>query len=105
MINSVHMKFFRQHKDLEVNFDLGLNVLRGPNEGGKTTIIEAFTYAFWGAKALRDTLAETATWGEKESALWVKTVCTFAGTVYTVIRSKAGAEVNYTKDGEALLVA
>lgn len=101
MIDSVHLKCFRKHLDKEVSFAAGLNVLRGPNEGGKTTIIEAITYAWWGAKALRDTLAETVTWGQKESALWVKVVTTVSGVAYTFTRSKAGAECNYVINGEA----
>ena len=48
MINTLHLKKFRKHLDLEVSFTAGLNVLRGANEIGKTTIIEAVLYALYG---------------------------------------------------------
>jgi DNA repair exonuclease SbcCD ATPase subunit len=104
MIKSAHLKNFRKHVDLEINFEMGLNTLRGPNEQGKTTIIEAIIYSLWGAKSLRDNLAETVTWGQKEAALWVKVVLSLEGIDYTFTRSKGGCECNYVKNGEALKV-
>lgn len=93
MIKSLTLKCFRKHTDLTVNFTTGLNAIRGVNEGGKTTLIEAAMYAFYGAKALRDTLAETVTWGKKEGDLKVIAVLAKGGVEYTFIRSKGGAEV------------
>lgn len=105
MIKSAHLKNFRKHVDLEVNFEMGLNTLRGPNEQGKTTIIEAIIYALWGAKSLRDTLAETVTWGQKENALWVKIVLSLEGIDYVFTRSKVGCECNYVREnGEVFKV-
>lgn len=101
MIKSAQLKCFRKHVDIQVEFSNGLNTLRGPNEQGKTTIIEAIVYAFYGSKALRDTLAETVTWGHKESELGVKVVSCFSGVDYTFTRGKSGAECNYVVDGVA----
>lgn len=95
MIKSAELKFFRRHEDLTVDFTTGLNVLRGPNESGKTTLLEGICYAVFGAAALRDTLAETVTWGHKESELKTKTVLCFSGIDYVFTRSKGGAECNY----------
>lgn len=92
MLISAQLKNFRRHEDLTVTFTEGLNVIRGANEGGKTTILEAVLYAFFGAAALRDTLAETVTWGAKETALWVNVVVRVRGTLYAFTRSKNGAE-------------
>ena len=95
MILSLELTYFRQHESLTVNFTKGLNVLRGKNESGKTTITEGILYAYYGAAALVDSLSEVVTWGRKESELRVKLVSQFAGVTYTFTRSKAGAEVNY----------
>lgn len=95
MLKQLNLKFFRQHESLEVNFTNGLNVLRGPNESGKSTLLEAVLYALGGAKALRDSLSETVTWGHKESELGVGLVMEKQGVTYTFTRSKAGAECNW----------
>lgn len=95
MIKTIELTYFRKHEDLKVSFTNGLNVLRGPNEVGKTTLLEGVCFALFGAKSLRDTLAETVTWGQKESAMKVKAVITVANHDYVFTRSKGGAECNY----------
>lgn len=95
MIISLELTCFRKHESLKVNFTQGLNVIRGPNEIGKTTLIEAFLYAGGGVKSLRESLAKTVTWGRKESELKVVAETRFSGVHYTFSRSKAGAECNW----------
>ncbi|MGB7565068.1 MAG: AAA family ATPase [Prochlorococcaceae cyanobacterium] len=38
---SCHLRRVRQHSDLELSFDPGLTVIGGPNEAGKSTLVEA----------------------------------------------------------------
>lgn len=96
MILSLHLKKFRQHLDREFTFTHGLNVLRGPNESGKSTLYEAALYALYGAKSLREPLVKVVTWdGSKESELSVKLVIRVSDIDYVFTRSKAGAECNY----------
>jgi hypothetical protein len=95
MILELELKCFRRHEDLLVRFGRGLNVIRGPNEIGKTTLTEGMLYAAYGSKALRNTLSATVTWGRKEAELKARMVMQVAGVVYTFTRSKAGAEVNW----------
>ena len=90
MISNVSLNSFRQHESLYIEFKDGLNVLKGANESGKSTVVEAILYALFGAKTLRDTFAETVTWNKKESDLSV--VLTLVGGI-VFSRSKAGAEV------------
>lgn len=105
MIKNVTLRCFRRHEDLTVDFSAGLNVLRGPNEKGKTTILEGVMYALYGTKALRDTLAETVTWGRKEAELYSRCVITVNKIDYVFTRSKAGAECVYAgPDGKNLRV-
>lgn len=105
MILNLHLKWFRKHEDTKIDFTSGLNVLRGPNEVGKTTITEGILYCGYGASALVDKLEEVVTWGHKESELWGRMEIRISHTTYTFTRSKAGAECNYKgADGVALKV-
>jgi hypothetical protein len=96
MIKSIKARFFRKHEALEVSLTNGLNVIRGPNEAGKSTLLEIVMYCLGGSSCLRDTLAETVTWGRKDKELWGETVMCSGGVEYTFTRSPAGAEVNYS---------
>jgi|GEM_PF-1976247 len=95
MIVSLELTAFRRHEHLSLNLTQGMNVLRGGNEQGKTTVIEAVLYALYGSKALRTSFVDAVTWGRKESELKVALVLRVSGVDYTFTRSKAGAEVNY----------
>ncbi len=99
MLRELKLSYFRQHQDRTFTFGDGLQIIRAPNEGGKTTALEAFGYAIGGTKMLNDTLAETVTWGHKESKLSVSATIEFDGHNYLFKRSKAGAEV-YVDDSD-----
>ncbi len=105
MIKSIEAKFFRKHEDLKINFTKGLNVLRGSNEAGKTTVTEIILYALYGAASLVDKLEEVVTWGHKESELRAKLIISISEIEYIFVRSKSGAEVNYAGvDGKPVKV-
>lgn len=89
MLKKVKLQNFRKHTDLTVPFTEGLNVIRAANEGGKTTILEAVSYALFGSRVLRDGLDNTVTWGQPVKALKVEVEY----GDYVITRSKAGAEV------------
>lgn len=50
-ILSIHLKNIKSHRDTELNFSPGINVLSGPNGVGKSTIFEAIGYALFGVDA------------------------------------------------------
>lgn len=93
MLKTLKLTNFRQHRDLTVNLSPGLNVIRGANEKGKSTVNEAIAYALYGAKALREPLEDTVTWGEKSSTLRVDLTFSMFGADGRVVRSKSGAEL------------
>ena len=95
MLKRVSMTNFRKHELKTINFTEGLNVMKAPNEGGKSTAIESVLYALYGAKALRTTLGETVTWGRKETELKVELVIELDGRSYLFTRHKGGAECAY----------
>ena len=93
MITSLNLTNFMRHEALELSFSEGLQVVKGANESGKSSVLLGIAYAFFGAKALRDTFAETVTHGKAESSLRVGLNIAIAGRSFTVTRSKGGAEV------------
>jgi DNA repair exonuclease SbcCD ATPase subunit len=95
MLKALRTKNFRKLTDNEFIFGDGLQVVRGSNEAGKTTMIEAITYALFGIKACREALDDVVTWGQPVSKLSVELELEIEGRLYTITRKKAGAEVNY----------
>lgn len=95
MLHQLKLKCFRKHVDKVITFANGLNVIRAPNEDGKSTLIEGFLYTMFGAKVLRNSLADTVTWGYKESELRAESTVQINGRMFNFRRSKAGAECEY----------
>lgn len=93
MLISLKLKNFKKHEDLCINFTEGLNAIRGDNEKGKSTIVHAIGYAYYGARALPLSLDETVTWGKPVGSLKVELVFLHDGEMYTLTRSKSGAEL------------
>lgn len=93
MLLQLKLKNFRQHEDKTFDFTEGLQVIRGANEKGKTTILEGIGYGLFGADACRDPLAQVVTWGKNEKELYVEQLWRLNGVTYSLHRSKSGAEV------------
>lgn len=95
MLKTLILKNFRKHEATEMRFGPGLTVIRGDNEMGKTTLIEAVGYALFGVKACRDSLEEVVTWGQPLASLRVTLTLEVGGQDYTISRHKGGAEVQH----------
>ena len=50
-ILAIHLKNIKSHRDTELAFAPGINVLSGPNGAGKSTVFEAIGYALFGVDA------------------------------------------------------
>ncbi len=50
-ILSIHLKNIKSHRNTDLTFSSGINVLSGPNGVGKSTIFEAIGYALFGVDA------------------------------------------------------
>jgi DNA repair exonuclease SbcCD ATPase subunit len=94
MLKRIKLTHFRRHADLELEFTRGLQVIRAPNEFGKSTLIEAITYALYGASFLRTSLEEAVTWGQPPRSLKVALTLTLEGKDYDFTRALSGAEVS-----------
>lgn len=93
MLISARLQNFRKHEDLTVNFTAGINAIRASNEAGKSTLIEAISYADFGSAGLKETIDDVVTYGVPTSKLRVEKVSMLAGVTYRVVRSPKGAEV------------
>ena len=67
MITSVKLNNFLSHRDTELTFDNGITVFIGGNGAGKSSIIDAMTFALFG-KTRRGTNEETIRVGENQAA-------------------------------------
>lgn len=98
MLNTITLKNFRQHIDKTVTFEAGNTSLRGENEAGKTTVIEAAMYLMGGAKRCRNN--DFVTWGAKKSQCVVDGTFTFNGLQVRAKRSPNGAEIYVPADAK-----
>jgi len=66
MITSVKLHNFLSHKDTELSFDNGVTVFIGENGAGKSSIIEAITFALFG-KTTRGAIEDVIRDGETQA--------------------------------------
>ena len=95
MLKHIKLTNFRKHTNTDLALQDGLVVLRGSNEIGKSSILEAICYALFGVKALRSPLEDTVTHGEPVNTLKVVLTAVIDGVEYVVKRGKSGAELVY----------
>jgi DNA repair exonuclease SbcCD ATPase subunit len=93
MLKSLELHNFLKHPHLLVEFDEGLNVVRGENEGGKSSMLEGLGYNWFGSVALAKTMDDTVHWGAKASELKTKSIFVADKVEYTCTRSSSGAEL------------
>lgn len=72
MIKSLHLKGFSCHKDLLVNFEQGLNAVIGQNRKGKSSIMEAICFIFYG-KTQNSTLDKVINFEMERATVTVET--------------------------------
>lgn len=93
MLVRLKLENFREAVSEEIVFTPGINLFKGPNESGKSTRLEAISYALFGSRSLRTPLEQCVTWGTDVKKLRVTLVLTAGGVKHTFTRSKSGAEV------------
>lgn len=93
MITKLYLKNFRQHRELTLDLQPGFTALRGQNEAGKSTALEAIMFALFGIRACRNN--DICTWGEQEKSVKVELWLMLNGEELHISRSKLAAEINY----------
>ncbi len=103
-ILSIHLKNIKPHRDTELQFVSGINVLSGNNGVGKSTIFEAIGYALFGVNAsdFVGNIDRFITIGAKKGEVAV-TFMTDSGETYKISRSVgAGSKWLLHKDTEGI---
>ena len=91
-LNSLHLVNFRQHTDSRITFESGLTGIIGPNGSGKTTILEAITWALYGyARGTRDSIRHAR--AGPRAAVRVELDFELAGHRFRVERGMNSAEL------------
>ncbi len=69
-ITSLNLRNFRRFRQGRLELGEGINVVKGPNEAGKSTLMQAVLAAlFWKADSGRREVRESVTWGESDGFL------------------------------------
>jgi len=89
---STHLKNFGKYKDRTFNFESGTTMIRGRNEGGKTTLLLAALYCWFGTQVL-DYPVEHYINNEGATSLKVVNEFEVDGALYTCSRGTSGAEL------------
>lgn len=98
MIKSLSLTNFKQHRQLTVLFQNGLNSVQGENGAGKTTILRGILFALFGAQAA-GAKGHLTTWGESKMSVSMLIAFPEVGDV-AITRSNTKAEIR--KEGQLL---
>lgn len=89
---SLELKNFRQHKNTSVVLKDGVTGILGNNGSGKSSLIEAISFALYGSKSIRGTLDEIRTRDEVSGAVLVVLSFEIDSQIYRVERSLSDAK-------------
>lgn len=64
-VTRLRLRRFKRFADWQAGFAPGLTVVRGPNEAGKTTVMEALFEGLFGAPVRGEAASRLRTWGEQ----------------------------------------
>jgi DNA repair exonuclease SbcCD ATPase subunit len=67
LVKEITLRNFRRFRRTSITLDEGINVVKGPNESGKSTLVQALLAAFyWKVDATRKEVRDSVTWGERD---------------------------------------
>ncbi len=84
IINSVRLRNFKSHSDTTIGFGPGINVILGENGAGKTSVLEAISFALF--KEYGGNLEDLVRRGGKD--MGVELVFTSHGRKYRIVRTR-----------------
>ena len=91
-LSSVKLQNYRIHKNLAFNLESGLNLITGPNESGKSTLVEAIRHGlFLRSKVTGALLEQMSVPGCEETH--VVELELVAGGQHMVVRKQFGAQL------------
>ncbi len=67
LVKEITLRNFRRFRRTSITLGEGINVVKGPNESGKSTLVQALLAAFyWKVDATRKEVRDSVTWGERD---------------------------------------
>lgn len=97
-LKRLRLENFRQHRDSTFEFGPGMTAIVGPNGSGKTTVLEAITYALYGRQRNnKDSIRYY--WAEPRSKCRVVLDFDFDGRSYVLERSERDASLEDVTEG------
>jgi DNA repair exonuclease SbcCD ATPase subunit len=100
-IKSLRMVNFRRFADEQLTFNDGLNLVRGPNESGKSTVVRALMVALFEKPATTSSRTRLdARWGAAEEP-WLELVFTDEEGEYRLIKDFGAKKVLLQPPGDA----
>ncbi len=69
MINSIVTTNFKALQSKDVGFENGLNILKGPNGVGKSSLMQALKFALYGTASVPGKKGSIPTWGKKKASV------------------------------------
>lgn len=87
IIENLEMKNFKSHKDTRIDFDTGITIIMGGNGAGKSSILEAVSFALFKQHSSKK-IEQLITLGDVKNKLYVKLEFTSNGRTYRVTRER-----------------
>jgi len=85
IIESLHMKNFKSHRDTRIDFDTGISIIIGGNGAGKSSILEAVSFALFKQYTSKK-IEQLITTGQKKMSVEIQ--FTVHGRSYRVLRER-----------------
>ncbi|MDO5835910.1 MAG: AAA family ATPase [Methanobacterium sp.] len=85
IIESLHMKNFKSHQDTSIEFDTGISIIIGGNGAGKSSILEAVSFALF-KQYTSKRIEQLITIGQKRMSVEIQ--FTAHGRTYRVLRER-----------------
>lgn len=85
IIESLHMKNFKSHQDTNIEFDTGISIIIGGNGAGKSSILEAVSFALF-KQYTSKRIEQLITIGQKRMSVEIQ--FTAHGRTYRVLRER-----------------
>jgi exonuclease SbcC len=87
IIENLEMKNFKSHKDTRIDFDTGITIIMGGNGSGKSSILEAISFALFKQHSSKK-IEQLITLGDIKNKLYIKLDFTSNGRTYRVTRER-----------------
>ena len=93
MLEALHLQHFKGYEDYNVMFPPGLTLITGANYSGKTRLLHAILFAFWGVSAVPGGAKLVPSRGRKPAETQVQARFFHQGHTYVVERKVATAKL------------